>query len=86
MLKNLLILIINTSVDIRVHLHFFLIQAVRGLKLGEGSRGCVWIAVHVRAARAAIQLLPAAVTIPLLACRRNPGKMCFLFGYSCHSS
>lgn len=68
----------NNTLNILAHLHFFVIQADCGLKLGEGSWGGVSISVNVRTAGAAIQLLPAAVTIPLLISRRNPEKVSFL--------
>lgn len=67
----------SNILNILANLHFFVIQADGGLKLGEGSRGGVSIAIHVRTARATIQLLPAAVTIPFLISRRSPGKVSF---------
>lgn len=61
--------------NIPAHLHLYVIQTYCGLKLGEASGGGVWIAVHVGSAGAAIQLPPAAITLPLFNSRRNPGKM-----------
>lgn len=61
------------------HLQLFIIQTYCGIKLGEGSRGGVSVAVHVRTAGTTSQLLPAAVALSLLNSRWNSGKKMFSF-------
>lgn len=54
----------------RAHLHFLVIQTHCGLKLWAG----VPIAIHVRTAGAAVQLLPAAITLSVPMSWGNPGN------------
>lgn len=55
------------------HLDFLLIQTHIGVKLCDGSRVAMSIAIHVRTTGVAVQMLPAAVTLPVSTSRGHSG-------------
>lgn len=60
--------------DNLAHLHFLLIQTHWGVELCQGSWVSVSMTVHVRTTGAAVELLPAAITLPVSTSRGNPGE------------